>query len=266
MLKTELLRRKIELDKLISTIEKSLSVAPEGTLRIAHNGNRMQYYHRETPQDIKGTYIPKEKLSLAQALAQKDYDSRLLKQAKDNLSSINLLLTKFSDLSLTDIFKNLNEYRKELVKPRVLTVEEYVKEWLEEPYTRKSFSETDPCFFTRRGERVRSKAEIIIADMLADMRVPYKYECPVFLKGNEVRYPDFTILLSHTREIKYLEHCGMMDDEKYLNRFFGKMSIYNRNGIILGRNLFMTFESKNHVLDTRELKRVIESIIESDYV
>lgn len=266
MLKTVILRQKEELERLISNIEKSLSVAPEGTLRIAHNGNRMQYYHRKTPQDVKGIYIPKEKLSLARALAQKDYESRLLKQAKEKLSDINSSLTKLSNSSLTDVFENMNEYRKKLVKPHVLTEEEYVKEWLEKPYAGKSFSEIDPCFYTRRGERVRSKAEIIIADMLADMRVPYKYECPVFLKGDEVRYPDFTILLPHTREIKYLEHCGMMDDEKYLNGFFGKMSIYNRNGIILSRNLFMTFESKNHVLDTRELKRVIESIIKSDCV
>ena len=266
MLKTVLLQQKKELEGLILNIEKSLSAAPEGTLRIARNGNRMQYYHRKTKQDVKGTYISKENVSLAQALAQKDYDGRILKQAKEKLSDINSSLTKLSDSSLTDIFQNMNEYRKELVKPHVITVKEYVKEWLEEPYTGKSFSETDPCLYTRRGERVRSKAEIIIADMLADMRVPYKYECPVFLNGNEVRYPDFTILLPHTREIKYLEHCGMMDDEKYLNGFLGKMSTYNRNGIILGRNLFMTFESKNHVLDTRELKRVIESIIESDCV
>lgn len=266
MLKTVLLRQKEELEKLILIIEKSLSGAPEGTLRIAHNGNRMQYYHRKTPQDVKGTYIPKEKVSLARALAQKDYDSRILKQVKEKLSDINSSLTKLSDSSLTDIFQNMNEYRKELVKPHVFTVREYVKEWLEEPYAGKSFSEMDPCLYTRRGERVRSKAEIIIADMLADMQVPYKYECPVFLKGNEVRYPDFTILLPNTRKIKYLEHCGMMDDEKYLNGFFGKMSIYNRNGIILGRNLFMTFESKNHVLDTRELKRVIESIMENECI
>lgn len=265
-MRKELLRRKNELENLISTIEKSLAEAPEGTLRIAHNGNRMQYFHRENTQETGGTYIPKEKLSLTRALAQKDYDTRLLKQANDNLLSINHLLTEFSDTSLTDIFEDLNKYRKELVMPRVFTVEEYVKEWLEEPYVRNGFSDKDPYFFTRRGERVRSKAEVIIADMLVDMQVPYKYEYPVLMKDGEVCYPDFTILLPHSKEIKYLEHCGMMDDEKYLDRFFNKLSIYNRNGIVLGRNLFMTFESKKHVLDMRELKRVIESIIESDSV
>lgn len=266
MLKTELLRQKKELERVISIVEKSLSTAPVGTLRIAHKGKKNAYYHREVPQEIKGTYIPKEKLPLAQALAQKDYDSRLLKQAKENLSNINFLLTKLRDSSLTDIYQNMNRYRKDLVKPCVITTTEYVKAWLEEPYKGKNFSETDPCFYTRRGERVRSKAEIIIADMLAHMRVPYKYECPVLLKGDEVCYPDFTILLPQTREVKYLEHCGMMDDEKYLNGFFGKISLYNRNKIMLGRNLFLTFESKNYVLDTRELKRVIESILESDCI
>lgn len=264
MLSKELLKQKLELEKLISTIEEALISAPEGTLRIAHNGKRRQYYHRKVKKDIKGCYITKDNLDLVHRLAQKDYDIRLLKKAKENLLNINTMLTKWSDASLTDIFDNINMYRKELVEPRVIKAEDYVKKWLAEPYSGQFFSETDPHYFTKRGERVRSKSEIIIADLLADMKIPYKYECPIYLKNGLVRYPDFTILLPYKRELRYLEHCGMMDDEKYLNKFFDKILLYNQNGIVLGKNLLLTFESSNHVLDTRELKRVIESIKEYD--
>lgn len=270
MLKQELICQKKELEVLITTIEKSLSESPKGTLRIARKGTNVQYYYRETPKAKKGVYIHKAQFPLALALAQKDYDRRLLKEAKKKLAYINLVLAKCElvsdDLSLTQVYMNMNAYRKNLIESRVPTEQEYADKWMEEPYQGMRFSEKDSLLFTKRGEQVRSKAEIIIADMLLYMGLVYKYECPIFLKNNEVRYPDFTILLPRTRRIVYLEHCGMMDDEKYKNSFVVKMSSYSNNEITLGRNLFLTFESKSHVLDTREVKRVIESILESDII
>jgi hypothetical protein len=46
---------------------------------------------------------------------------------------------------------------------------------------------------TTRGELVRSKSEVIIADMLASLGLPYGYEQPFTGPDGSVRYPDFTI-------------------------------------------------------------------------
>lgn len=48
-------------------------------------------------------------------------------------------------------------------------------------------------------ERVRSKSEVIIADILNQEGIPYRYECPLQLKGWGKVYPDFTVLSERER-------------------------------------------------------------------
>ena len=54
------------------------------------------------------------------------------------------------------------------------------------------FFEENLIHRTARGEMVRSKSEVIIADHLADKGVDYGYEQPLTIEG-VTKYPDFTI-------------------------------------------------------------------------
>jgi hypothetical protein len=45
---------------------------------------------------------------------------------------------------------------------------------------------------TRKGELVRSKSEVIVADRLADLNVNYAYEKELVIDGVS-KFPDFTI-------------------------------------------------------------------------
>ena len=62
---------------------------------------------------------------------------------------------------------------------------------------------------TSRGEMVRSKSEVIIADHLANNGVEYGYEQPLTIKG-VTKYPDFTIEDMESGLTFYWEHCGML--------------------------------------------------------
>lgn len=69
---------------------------------------------------------------------------------------------------------------------------------------------------TEQGDLVRSKSEVIIANILYQHRkdILYKYERPleVMSDGKERNiYPDFTILNIHTGKVTYWEHAGRMD-------------------------------------------------------
>jgi hypothetical protein len=57
---------------------------------------------------------------------------------------------------------------------------------------------------TKRGEMVRSKSEVIIANMLFDADINYLYEEPLQLKDGSIRSPDFTI--SKNGKTFYWEH------------------------------------------------------------
>ena len=209
-----------------------------------------------------GVYIPKKNEKLARQLAEKDHFIKLLKEAKKELHLIDNMLKSFSVTGLTDVYTDLNKYRKALIKPLVETDEMYAKRWEQEAYVGKGFTEKDPEYYTRRGERVRSKSEIIIANTLQENGIPYKYECPIYIEGVGNLYPDFTILKIKTRQVCYLEHYGMLSDENYLNNFFRKQSNYTRNGIILGKNLYMTFESKNNHINTKDLEIMIKEVMD----
>ncbi len=135
--------------------------------------------------------------------------------------------------------------------------EEFIKKWLEVEYKGKPFGEDENIILTEKGERVRSKSEKIIADKLYSLGIPYRYEHPLLLNDGVKVYPDFTILRMPIREEVYLEHFGMMDDSEYVGTTLYKLSSYEKSGIYLGVNLFVTYETGKKALSTKSLDGLI---------
>ena len=75
---------------------------------------------------------------------------------------------------------------------------------------------------TRRGELVRSKSEVIVADRLADLNVDYVYEKELTINGVS-KFPDFTIEDAESGTTFYWEHCGMLHDPDYSARWEKKL-------------------------------------------
>ena len=75
--------------------------------------------------------------------------------------------------------------------------------------------------------------------------IPYRYECELVL-GKSTFYPDFTIKHPVTDEILYWEHFGLMEDKLYCQNAYRKLQVYADNGIIPGKNLIVTFETRNN--------------------
>jgi hypothetical protein len=111
-----------------------------------------------------------------------------------------------------------------------------------------------------KGERMRSKSEVIIANLLNSLEIPYKYECPVILENGATIHPDFTILNKRTRKIYYLEHLGKMGQEKYAADNAQRLNDMILSGLILGKNLIVTIESNTMALNTKALEEQIRAI------
>ena len=109
-----------------------------------------------------------------------------------------------------------------------------------------------------KDERVRSKSELIFADMLSKGGVPYRYEYPMYLRGMGKIYPDFTVLNVKKRKEMFWEHFGMMDDPTYVESAIKKIATYEQNGIFPGENLIMTFETRKNSINQRLVKGLIE--------
>ena len=262
----EMQRRVEELLVVITEKRKSLAEAPAGRIRVAIHGKQRHCYHVTNSTNSNGVYIPKADLKLIRKLAQKDYDDSVLKILERQLKLIENFMDAFGECDVASIFSKLHVNRRPFITPVTLPDEDYAAHWLAQSYKCKSFREGEPEFLTSRGERVRSKSEMIIADILAKHGVPYKYECPLRLAANDgagplMVYPDFTCLNLRTREQFLWEHFGRMDDPEYSHKTVAKLRGYRKNGFILGKNLLITMESDGLPLDRKDVESLVKNFL-----
>lgn len=254
-----------QLKKIIENAKKRLKNAPSGHLRISKSRGRVEYYFKDEECSAarkNGRYMKANERKLAKYIAQRDYDLRVLKMATERVKAIESFLGKYEKTSLKEIYRKTNPIRLELIDVAEISDEEYVKQWQAIEYERKPIINDAQVIVTERGERVRSKSEKIIADKLNMLGVPYRYEYPMLLDGNIKVYPDFTILRMPEREEVYFEHFGMMDDMEYLSKTMHKLSTYEKNGIYLGINLFVTYETSIRPMNTKVLDEVLRKLFE----
>lgn len=251
-----------ERESYLHTLQKEkkqeIQQAPEGTLRIDKRMKGNVYFHRKSKENFNGVYIRKKNQELAMQLAQKDYNEKLLRTIRQELSAIEKIKTILPEACVEDVYETLSKDRQALVTPILESEEIWVQKWISEPYQGKSFDETAPELYTSKGERVRSKSEIIIADSLMRAEIPYRYEYPVVLKGYGKVYPDFTVLNVKERKEWYWEHLGMMDDSEYVENSLQKIATYEKNGIFPGKNLILTYETKQIPINQKIVSLMIQ--------
>ena len=232
--------RRSFLIKTINDMTSFLHNVPKGKLKCMNKKKGPQYYWITEKGKANGKYIPKTKLDFAAALAQKAYDQEILKQAKTELAEVEALITLLRSHALDRVYENTSEARKALINPIRLPDDEYVKQWKSREYVKKGFEKDDPQYYTMNNERVRSKTEILIANMMVQKSIPYLYEVPVKLIGFGTVYCDFGGLNVRRRKTIYLEHFGMMDDPEYCAKALRKINAYQNNGYFLGDNFIAT--------------------------
>ena len=137
----------------------------------------------------------------------------------------------------------------------------YIKEWKNVTWQGASYNTQTEDLTTANEEQVRSKSEVIIADTLKRMNIPYRYEYPLELKDGRTIYPDFLCLNVRTRQEFYWEHFGMMDDPEYLERTIQKLKLYSENKILPGKNLIITMESQSSPINVRQIETLIKEFL-----
>lgn len=241
--------------------EKALKSVPDGFLRICRRGKKTQYYHRTDPKDFNGVYIREKNAELARKLAQKDYDQKVLCSIDKELIAIEKYISYGPTMYVEQIYESLHKERQKLIQPIVESKEQYIHNWENVKYKGKEFEELTPEIYTAKGGRVRSKSEVIIADLLNREGIPYRYEYPIYLKGWGKVYPDFTVLNVRKRKELYWEHFGMMDDPNYVESALEKITLYEKNGIFPGGNLILTFETKKNPVNQKIVGLMIKQYL-----
>lgn len=187
----EAIRRFKELRSIQNKLKNRLNTYPEGKIHIVKSQSRIQYYLRTDPKDKSGVYLSKKEEEKIKTFLQKKYDEDVIKQVNLEVKILENILKK-TNSNIDKLRKNYSDYPQEVkkhIRPIDILDEDYVKEWLSIPFVHKSIPEEIPVYLTDHGERVRSKSELNIANMLYKMNVPYKYECPLTFSNGRIIHP-----------------------------------------------------------------------------
>ena len=94
--------------------------------------------------------------------------------------------------------------RKKFLKENIKQIQRYIQ-ILEKAYPQCKndiSNDSQMPYLTYKGEHVRSKAELIIANELYINQISYEYEKPLLLKGlKKPIHPDFTIYTPHKHNV-----------------------------------------------------------------
>lgn len=207
-------------------------------------------------------YLKKSEMNLVKSYAQSNYDVRVKNLLEKRVAQLKKINRDFVDDEIDEIFDKMILERQELIRPVQVTKQEKIRKWKETEYIGLGFAEDGAEIFSKKGERVRSKSEKILADKFYDLKIEYKYECPLKLKSGKIIYPDFTFLRPDDLEEIYWEHFGMMDNSQYAMAALRKIELYHKNGIFLGERLITTFEYAKNKVDFDVADKIIKRLLQ----
>lgn len=240
---------------------------PKGSLVIVKQDG-IPYYkwqYRDENLTCVRKYISKKEMDKIKSLAQKGFYEKVEPILQKNLKLLEKFDTSYSYDHGMQIYESLTQDRQSLIIPLEENCVQRIQNWQKEEYQQCNKYPETLRYETNAGEFVRSKSEVIIADLLyaqAD-RLLYKYERPLTLKHNGrdvLIYPDFTILNTQTGKITYWEHAGLMSKAEYASDFVWKNNLYYSNNLLPGIDVQFTFETEEHPLEMRLIKNIISNL------
>ncbi len=132
-----------------------------------------------------------------------------------------LLLEK--DILPLRVYRNLNKSQTLLRNTNLF--EPVVRpEGVDQPYPENLIHRT------LKGELVRTKSEVIVANILTTLDISYDYEKALEFAPNDFRLPDFTI--SYKGKTLYWEHLGMLNLPYYSAEWNRKKKWYEKHGLL----------------------------------
>lgn len=250
-----------ELEELSETIKKDISKSRKGAIRCNIKGNKIQYYEGKK-------YLRLSEEKHIKEIVNHDYEEKLIVLAEDKIKHLKRLkmMLEYDYEKPDNLYDGLHPGRQKYVEPLLISKTKYVMGWENTEYDRWPISDDDVRgnFVTIKGERVRSKSEKIIADEFTRYGIPYRYEYPLKLVDNGrtvIKRPDFLVLNKRTLGEYVVEHLGMLDNSNYFANNIEKISLYEKNNYLLGKNLLIFHETSFNAIDTQIIGNYIEEYL-----
>ncbi|MBR1758219.1 MAG: hypothetical protein IJ744_05765 [Lachnospiraceae bacterium] len=253
-----LISRKKHLERLLKKSSKGSQRPNQFKLCVRGGKKYHKYYIYDQTQDtIHYQYMPLRRRKEVAIIAQQEYEQDIYEAAGHELHLIERYLDLQEGKNVDNIYDRLCDGRKLLITPLDLPDDQFVEQWQAQKFDTTTFYADQAYFTTDRGEKVRSKSELMIANALAKNGVPYHYE-PSLTIGMRSYRPDFLVLNKKRRKEYYWEHLGMMGNGEYAGNATHKLLDYQNAGLYIGENVILTAETSFFPLTTEQIQQTID--------
>ncbi len=258
--RAEISRTKKQLETERVELKKEYDSLQKGSLYIRYRNSHRQFIKRmegrlygitndlDTVYDLARKQFLQLGIELLEIMLAHKWEEGIDYVLSEIIEEIDALLMKYEDAGL-DI--------------DLITMTPDQRIWNSDRHSKSNYRREELKYPTKKGRVfMRSKSEQAIGNLLEMLHVAYRYE-PEITINNITYHPDFVIMLPNGRLI-ILEHIGRMDLKDYRERLIQRLQAYDSIGLLIGRNVFMSFEH-----DTRDevlIKEVLFQMMTSDPV
>lgn len=272
----------IETEKKI--LENEIRKLPDGQLRVCRRGDGLSYFLVDSDGRRHGIGRDKE---LITGLARKEFLAAKIQAAEKNSSVCRTLYERLSPDNDDVIIKTLkhglsmipedcffgggnsvvpsprpfNDMHIPIRQVAVMLNDMTPQEWAGARYQENTKYSEQKKHLGLNGLFFRSRAEMLISTIYEKNGWCYHYD-ERMATGNGVWIsPDF----QHCRqnyEMFFHEHCELDSDDGYDSYFSKKIALYLSAGIKPGKNLIITWSSRNGSLDLQRIERILKSYYE----
>lgn len=210
------------------------------------------YYHRINKKETGITKNP----ALVQRLLRERYMLTRKEILEKNLSIITDSTNKLNKSTHKELIQSLPNAYQDL--PITFFYHPSTAAWIAADYQRNRAPLGGRKYITKKGIRVRSKSELLIANLLEAYNIPYRYDGAITL-GGITKFPDFILLNPFTGKQIIWEHFGATNLPGYEENMNVKMNLYTKHGYTPFETFIYTFEYE--VGDPQRLQELIENVI-----
>lgn len=264
------------LEKNLKKVSTELEEAPTGTLVRVTDRGKVKYLKSDKVDDVYRRKHVDPDADIVKALARKEYlriekeilesdialirniKTRYVEPAPENI--LNRVKKAYDKLPEKYFFMPLSRFSSSGEREnKELLFQEQLIEWSRAEYEQSDYKPEKKIHITSEGVRVRSKSELIIAELLYIQDIPFRYE-EMLTIANRKFAPDFTIL-REDGALVYWEHCGMPNNPAYMASHKDKLSKYEAAGIVPWKNLIITYDEPDGTLNIGIIESEIQNKI-----
>lgn len=256
----ECVERDLNLQKnTLKRYQEQLKKLPRGNL-YASERKGVRYYTKVTNYRGKkrSEYLGKETNLQVQLLQKKYYLRKAIQAMESNIPMMEKFLANYKPIDPNVLQRTFPRAYQNL--PQSCFDEAGVfdlSRWGSEPYEKSTYKSENLLNSTKKGDKVRSKSEVIIANAVAARGLEYRYEEVTYINGYK-KAPDFKVIDPRTGAIIYWEHLGLITDMEYLRQALYRIADYIRDGIVPGVNLILTFDDGENHIDSLMIERTLD--------